>query len=127
MKVNRIWLWLIPLTLLWPLLQVVVFFIRFGDWPGMVSYALVFLPMSLITGTIFLVLWTRVSRPAMKIGLFLGYLFSSPIALIGSLLSGLVYHPIIGTILWGAGPLVMGMLIGLLVGFIVIQVRSIRI
>jgi len=127
MKMNRLWLWLIPLTFLWPILHLFVFFVRFGDLSGNAGYPLVFLPMSLTTGIIFLALWIRFTSPQQRTGLLLGYLLSSPIALIGSLLSGLVYHPVIGTVLWGAGPLVIGMLIGLLVGFIVIKVRSIRI
>jgi hypothetical protein len=127
MKINRVWLWIIPLTLLWPVLHLFVFYVRFGDMPDNVIGFLIFLPMSLSTGIIFLTLWGQVSNLPQKTGLFLGYLLSSPIAFIGSLLSGLVYPPIIGTLLWGAGPLVVGMLIGILIGYILFKIRTNRV
>lgn len=124
MKMNRVWLWLMPLTLLWPVLHFLVFYIRFGDIPGSVMDFFIFLPMSLATGAIFLVLWVRVPSLPQKTGLFLGYLLSIPFAYFGSLLGGLVNQPIIGTLLWGAVPLVIGMLIGVLVGFVLNKIKS---
>ena len=124
MKVKRVCLWLIPLTLLWPVLHFFVFYIRFGDMPGSVMDFLIFLPMSLATGAAFLVFWVRVPSLPQKTSLFLGYLLSIPFAYIGSLLGGLVNQPIIGTLLWGAGPLVIGMLIGVLVGFVLNKIKS---
>lgn len=126
MKVNRVWLWLIPLTLLWPVLQWLVFLIRFGEIPGNATDFLTFLPMSLIAGAMFLALWVRTSGGSQKTCLILGYLFSSPIAFVGSLLSGLVVRPIIGTLLWGAGPLVFGMLIGIFAGTMLDNIRPDR-
>ena len=124
MKIFRVWLWLIPLTLFWPVLHLLVFGLRFGSLPsGGVPFFLVFLPMGLVSGIVFLFLWTRTAKRPHRVGLMLGYLFASPIALIGSLLSGLVYQPIIGTLLWGAGPLVIGMLGGVLVGYFLAKIK----
>ena len=124
MYVKHVWVWLIPLTLLWPILHLVVYFVRFGDIPSNAADILVFLPMSFISGIIFLALWVRISSLPQKIWLVSGYLISSPIAFMGSLLSGLVYQPIIGTFLWGAGPLIIGMLVSLLVGSILFKIGS---
>jgi len=126
MKVYRLWLWLVPLTLIWPILHLFVFYIRFGDLPGNFMDFLMFLPMGLITGAVFLALWVRALRSQQKTSLILGYLLSSPIAFFGSLLSGLVYQPIVGTLLWGAGPQIVGMFIGVLIGYILLKFKPDR-
>jgi len=80
--------------------------------------------MGLISGIIFLMLWTRTTRRGQKIDLLMGYFFASPFAYLGSLFSGLVYSPpIIGTLIWGAGPLLVGMLLGLLINMILAKLK----
>ena len=124
MKTGKVWLWLIPLTLFWPIMQSMVSLIRFGHLPlAGLSFSLVFIPMSLVSGIVFLLLWTRFVKRPQRMGILLGYALASPIALMGSLLSGLVYQPIVGTLLWGAVPLAIGMAIGLLVGCILVKIR----
>ena len=124
MKTGKVWLWLIPLTLFWPVMQGMVSLIRFGHLPlAGLSFSLVFIPMSLVSGIVFLLLWTRFVKRPQRIGILLGYALASPIALIGSLFSGLVYQSIVGPLLWGAVPLAIGMAIGLLVGCILVNIR----
>ena len=120
MKTKRVWLWLIPLSLLWPVVHLVGSWIRFTDFSFTdITYLLDFFPMSIISGIVFVLLWTRLTSRGQKIDLLLGYIIASPFAYLGSLSSGLVYSPpIIGTLIWGLGPLLAGMLLGLLVGFI---------
>jgi hypothetical protein len=113
MKATCASLWLIALTVLWPGLHFLVFFVRFGRPPsGGFTDALVFLPMGLVAAVILIVLWARAGTRLRKVGLVLGYLLASPVAFIGSLMSGLMLPPVVGTLLYGAGPLVVGMLIG---------------
>jgi len=103
----------IALSVLWPGLQLLVFLVRFGRLPpGGFADGLVFLPMSVIAAIILLVLWTRAGTRQRKAGVALGYLLGSPVALVGSLIGGLMLPAVIGTLLYGAGPLVVGMLAG---------------
>lgn len=110
-----IWLWLIPLTLLWPGLHLLVFFLRFGHIRDVGSEAYVFLPMGLLSGIILIALWKRATTRRQKAGLALGYLLAMPFAFIGSLFSGLMLPPFVGTVICGVPPLVAGMGIGYVV------------
>ena len=106
MRVTWAGLWLILLTLLWPGLHLLVFVVRFGRLsPGGVTDALVFLPMGLLAAAVLIILWAAAATRSRKIGLVLGYLLASPVAFIGALFSGLMLPPVIGTLLYGAGPL----------------------
>jgi hypothetical protein len=113
MKAIGALLWLVALTILWPGLHLLVFFGRFDRMPlGGFTDALVFLPMGIVAAVALIVLWARAGTRRRKVGLALGYLLASPVAFMGSLLSGLMLPPVVGALLYGAGPLVAGMLIG---------------
>ena len=113
MKATRAVLSFIALTVLWPGLHLLVFLVRFGRLPaGGFADALVFLPMGVIAAIILLVLWARAGARPGKVGLALGYLLGSPIAFMGSLFGGLMLPPVVGILLYGAGPLLVGMLTG---------------
>ena len=116
----RVWFWLIPLALLWPAIHLLVALIRFGGSSLAsigVAFFLNFLPMSLFSGALLLLMWIFATKKSQRICLIMGYLLASPITFAGSLLSGLAYQPLVGTLLWGAGPLAIGVLIGSLVGY----------
>jgi len=103
----------IALTALWPGLHLLVFLFRFERLaPGGFSDVLVFVPMGMIAALVLLLLWGRAGSRPQKRRVALGYLLASPVAFIGSLLGGLMMPPLPGTLLFGAGPLVAGMLIG---------------
>jgi len=68
--------------------------------------------MSVVSAVVLIILWTRGTTRRGKVGLALGYLVASPMAFIGSLLGGLMLPPLVGTLLYGAAPLVGGMLLG---------------
>jgi uncharacterized membrane protein len=108
---------LVALTLAWPVLHLVVFWVRFGHLPrGGASEALVFVPMGLVAAVGVVLLWTRATTRRQKTRLVCGYLAATPIAFLGSLLGGLVLPGVLGAILYGAGPLLVGSWIGYCIG-----------
>ncbi|MGV8083350.1 MAG: hypothetical protein AB2L09_06945 [Coriobacteriia bacterium] len=108
---------LIALTLAWPLIQLAVFLIRFGQLPpNGLSEALVFLPMGLVAAVVAVWLWSRAATQRQKRSIVYGYLIASPIAFFGSLLGGLVLPGIWGPLLFGAVPLIIGSWLGYLLG-----------
>lgn len=125
MKTKRVWLWLIPLSLLWPVIHFVVAWNRFSDLSGFgIIDFLVFFPMSIISGIVFLLLWAHINGRDQKIILLVGYIIASPFAYLGSLFSGLVYDPpVIGTLIWGAGPILAGILLGWIISFIITKLK----
>ncbi len=72
--------------------------------------------MSLLAALVFVVLWRGATTRPHRIGIVAGYLAASPVALVGSLVGGLVLPPVWGTMLYGGVPLILGMGIGALVG-----------
>ena len=61
-------------------------------------------PMSLLAALVFVVLWRGVTTRPHRIGIVAGYLAASPVALVGSLVGGLVLPPVWGTMLYGGVP-----------------------
>ena len=111
------WLWLVALALAWPILHLVLFLLRFQRLPeGGIGGALVFLPMGVVAslGLGFLLLGAHDARG--RNAIFRGYLLASPVAFVGSLVGGLMLPPLAGTILLGAGPLLLGAAFGSLIG-----------
>ena len=117
MKTFARWWWIIPLTLLWPLLHLLVYFIRFGEMPlRLIRGMYVYLPMGLVAAIAFVLLWAFADTRARKAGIILGYLIAGPFSFIGSLFSGLVWTPILGSLCYGATPLLAGMVLGYFIG-----------
>jgi hypothetical protein len=116
----RSWGWVLAvvlLTLLWPLLQLLVFALRFGRLPpGGAAEALVFLPLGLVSAVV-LVLLLRRSRSLRQAGWTLvGYAVAAPLALVGSLTGGLVLPGAVGALVGGVIPLAVGAVLGYLAG-----------
>jgi hypothetical protein len=112
------YLWLILLTLLWPLIHVGVFFARFsalpttqGSWLGAE-----FLPMGFVGGYALLALLERAKSSAQKWATGIGYLVASPLAFLLSLGGGLIIHPVVGATILGGGVLALGTWLGSWVG-----------
>lgn len=111
------WRWLVALALTWPILHLALFLLRFQRLPeGGIGSALVFLPMGVVAslGLGLLLLGAHDARGSNAI--FRGYLLACPAAFVGSLVGGLMLPPLAGTILCGAGPLLLGAALGSLRG-----------
>lgn len=102
-------LWVIWLSLLWPLVQIGIFLARFGNLPASaLTESLYFMPVGLVSGAGLMALLRRAPNRTTRVSTVIGYLVAAPFALIGSLLSGLTFPPLIGTTLYGATPLLIG-------------------
>ncbi len=111
------YLWVIPLTIIWPVLQIAIFIIRFGNIKSeLISESSVFLPMGLISAIVLIFLINKAKRRRTKISAGVGYLIMAPIAFIGSLMSGLLLPPLIGTLIYGGLPLIFGTIVGYVIG-----------
>ena len=111
---GRAWVWFGPvlLALAWPVVHAAIFLVRFGHWPdGGPGASLIFLPMGVVASLVLALLLQVARQPRQRARILLGYALAAPFAFVGSLLGGLVLPPLLGTILLGAGPLVLGMLI----------------
>jgi hypothetical protein len=106
----------ILLTLAWPAGQLAIFWLRFGHISNQIQESWVFLPMGALGAMALLFFLQKATDRRQKISTSLGYLLAVPIALIGSLLSGLLLPPLVGAIIFGAGPLVIGAGLGYLAG-----------
>ncbi len=109
---STIYWWLIPLSLLWPVLQTLVFVMRFGRFPPSPAELLYFLPMSFLSGLLLLYLWQQAQSRDQQRALLLGYLVAAPFALILSITVGLILPPLLGVTLIGTAVLALGMFLG---------------
>ena len=113
----RSYLWLIPLSLVWPVLHLLVFAYRFGRVDqAILIESWLFLLMGLVSGIVLLFLLEKATSRTQKISILVGYLLLTPIGFVGSLLSGLMFPPAIGVILYGALPLSIGAALGYAAG-----------
>ena len=103
----------IALSLLWPALHLMLFLFRFQRLPPSgLAESLVFLPMGMVSALVLLVLRARARSLRQRRRVTMGYLLASPLAFAGSLLAGLILPPLAGTLAFGTGLLVAGMLLG---------------
>lgn len=99
-----------------------VFIIRFGGLPlGMSLWQfmwefLVFFPMGLVSAIVLIVLVQRAKRRNRRISTVAGYLLATPCASIGALFSGLLFPHVVGPLLDGTPPLILGAGLGYLLG-----------
>ena len=114
---NISYLWIIPLTLFFPMIQIALYCMRFGIKEDMSVFQLFiesgyFIPMGLMSGLVLISYLQKSNNRIEKIGTIIGYTFSIPLAILMSISSGLLMHPILGITLFGAIPLIAGILIG---------------
>lgn len=116
-RTLAIYLWVLPLSFLWPGLQLLVFFVRFRRLPPEgLGAGLFFLPMGFISALVLVFLLQRARSRPQRLSTLAGYVLASPCALVGSLFSGLMFPPLIGPLLYGATPLLVGSVLGFVVG-----------
>lgn len=101
-------LWFVLLSVLWPLLQIVVFYVRFQRMPPEPGF--VFLPLGILSALLFLFLWEDAWQ-RQRVGLVIGYLLATPVALVSSLMGGLL-STTWGPTVFGAIPLMVGIGLG---------------
>jgi hypothetical protein len=113
-----VWVLLVAgLALLWPVLQLLLFVLRFGRLPpGGAAEALAFLPMGLVAAVVVVLLLRRSASRKQAAGTLAGYALAAPLALLGSLAGGLFLPGPLGALLGGAIPLVVGAVLGHLAG-----------
>ena len=116
---KRNYVWLIFLSLIWPLVQVLIFGLRFQRLPDNIWDSLYFLPMGLISAAFLLFMLGKTAVRATRVSTVVGYLVACPIALVGGLGGGLVLHPLLGVTLFGAVPLMVGTAVGYSMGKLV--------
>lgn len=112
----RACLWSISVALIWPVVQIMIYTVRFGS-PSLevLSSSVIFLPMGFVSAIILICLLDRSGTRSQKASTIFGYLLASPFALIGGLLSGLMFPPLVGTLIFGTIPLTIGTVIGYLI------------
>lgn len=116
MGLYKNWQWLLSLTLFWPIAHLAVFTLRFGRLPvDIVIDAIVFLPMGFVSALFFVLLRSRAQTPHQKWAILIGYVVAIPLAGVGSLVSGLLLPPLIGTVIFGVVPLLVGMGLSVLI------------
>ena len=121
-------LWTISLTLLalfWPFIHILVLIARFGQFPSdrLVDSA-IFLPMGVVSAGALVVLFQMAQTRGPKVGAIVGYSLTIPVAFVGSLFSGLMFPPLVGTLLYGALPLVLGTVLGYVLGSVLGRLGS---
>ena len=109
---KRHYLWFFFLSLIWPLMQVLIFGLRFQRLPDNIWESLYFLPMSIISAAFLLFLLDKTAERTTRVSTAVGYLVACPIALVGGLGGGLVLSPLLGVTLFGAVPLLLGTAVG---------------
>ena len=105
---KRNYVRLIFLSLIWPLVQVLIFSLRFQRLPDNIWESLYFLPMGLISAAFLLFMLGKTAVRTTHVSTVVGYLVACPLALVGGLGGGLVLQPLLGGTLFGAVPLMVG-------------------
>jgi hypothetical protein len=104
-------LWMLFLTLLFPITNLVIYTVRFQAPDGRLYLeSLVFAPIGLIGGLIFFYFYDKAHRRVQKNSIIAGFLLAMPLAALGGLMGGLL--GLVGTIVFGALPLAAGIVLG---------------
>jgi len=114
---KKHWWILLCLTLFWPLLQLGIYFARFGVPPAnLYLESLSFAPVGLVSGLTAIYLFSRSQTKTQKRSIIVGYIVMAPVATLMALGGGLMLPPWIGPAVFGVIPLVIGMGIGFWIG-----------
>jgi uncharacterized membrane protein YiaA len=123
------YLWTIPITLFFPIIQIAIYCMRFGITKDMSKFQLFiesgyFIPMGLLSGFVLIYYLQKSNNRVEKIGIIIGYIFIIPLAILMSISSGLLMHPILGITLFGAIPLISGILIGYYISSFIMRKKT---
>ncbi|MBK7897246.1 MAG: hypothetical protein IPJ90_20640 [Anaerolineaceae bacterium] len=109
---KRNYVWFIFLSLIWPLVQILIFGLRFQRLPDNIWESFYFLPMGIFSAAFLLFMLGKTAVRTTRVSTIVGYLVACPIALVGGLGGGLVLSPLLGVTLFGAVPLMVGTAVG---------------
>jgi len=122
-RMKKYWPWIIFLTLLFPILELLIFFVRFGAPEGdLYQQSLTFLPIGLLGSLVLFYFYDKAETRIHKNMIIAGFVLAVPFALLGALGGGLL-----GTwavILYGLIPLVVGVLLGNWLGGLMARRRA---
>lgn len=126
---NTSYIWAIPLAFLFPIIQLAIYYIRFGSPSHMSDTALFiesgyYVPMSLLSGIALIYYLKKCYTKVEKNLTILGFVFSFPFAILTSLTSGLLLPPIIGITIFGTIPLIIGIITGNYVASVFVRKRD---
>jgi hypothetical protein len=116
---KRHYVWFIFLSLIWPLMQILIFGLRFQRLPDNIWESLYFLPMGVISAAFLLFMLGKTAVRTTRVSTAVGYLVACPIALVGGLGGGLFLIPLLGVTLFGSVPLMLGTAVGYGIGNLV--------
>lgn len=109
--------WLLPALLVYPLIQNIVFFIRFKRLPlHIILNSIIFLPMGLICGAYFIYMSNKSTSIKQRKKMIIGLILSIPFSVIFSIYSGLIVPPVIAVAVFGTSPLILGIFLGSYLG-----------
>ena len=107
----------IPLGLLCPILQLVIFYARFGGLElSILSESVIFLPLGVLSMLALIVLFNRARSRLHQGAIVGGYLLGVPFAVVGAMGGGLVMEPFLGTLVFGLPLLLVGLALGYILG-----------
>ncbi|MEK6221753.1 MAG: hypothetical protein N2D54_05855 [Chloroflexota bacterium] len=110
-------IWILPLSFVLPITQLVIFFARFKKLPpGGLAEAFVFFPGGLLGAWGVITLMQRSVSMKAKNKVVEGFLYAVPFALLGGLMAGMILTPLVSATLAQAIPLILGAYLGYRVG-----------
>ncbi|MFK7804886.1 MAG: hypothetical protein AB8G95_24855 [Anaerolineae bacterium] len=109
--------WAIGLTVFWPIINLIIFFARFGrmTWQ-LIAESITFAPLGLLSALVLFAFLNNAKSKGHVFSVGGGYILFMPIAFIAALASGLVLPPLVGPAIYGIIPLTIGMTAGFYFG-----------
>lgn len=116
MKRPISYLWAIPALLLFPVLQLLIFYLRFHNMPAeMFKQSLVFAPIGLISVAVLIYFLRKSDVKPLKKGSIIGFLVALPYSLFSSMFAGLINTSFIFIGIYGSIPLIIGTALGFVI------------
>ncbi len=106
---KRNYVWFLFLSLIWPLVQLLIFGLRFQRLPDNMWESVYFLPMGIVSATFLLFMMGKTVERTTRVSTAVGYLVACPIALVGGLGGGLFLFFFLVVKLFSYLQLVLGM------------------
>ena len=115
-RIDLRWSWVIVAALVWSVLHVVVFTMRFGEIPvtEALSDLLLFLPTGFVAALALRMLLQRTGAGFPSWMIILGVIAALPFAFVGNLVGGLLGP--IGVTIFGVAPIFIGAGVGWVIG-----------
>lgn len=109
--------WAIGLTVFWPIVNLIVYFMRFGtlSW-RLVGESLYFIPLGLCSVLLLFTFLNYTQSTNHAYFVIMGFVLFMPVAFFAALASGLVLPPLVGPMIYGIIPLAIGLTIGFFTG-----------